>query len=89
METTAGKVYTIKLISGEELVARINQKDGITELLKPKALVLGPQGFSMAPWMMSAPDSNVVISDTVIVGATETNDMVAKQYLKQVTGLEV
>jgi hypothetical protein len=41
------------------------------------------------PWMMSAPDNNVVISDTVIVGATETSAQVATQYLKQVTGIQV
>lgn len=83
------KVYSIKLISGEEVIARLNQHDGVSELIKPRALIMGPQGLSMMPWMMSAPDNNVAISDTMIVGATETSDMVAKQYIKQVTGLQI
>jgi hypothetical protein len=83
------KVYTIKLMSGEEIISRVKQEGGVTELLKPRTVGMGPQGFAMMPWMMSAPDNNVVISDTVIVGATETSKNVATQYLKQVTGLEV
>lgn len=88
MEQT--KVYSIKLISGEEIVARINkQTDDVTELNKPRALVMGPQGFSMIPWMMSAPDSNIIISNTTIAGATETSSMISTQYIKHVTGLQV
>jgi hypothetical protein len=83
------KVYTIKLMSGEELIARVKQEGGIVELIKPRAVCMGPQGFAMMPWMMSAPDNNVAISDTMIVGATETSQQVATQYLKQVTGLQI
>lgn len=84
------KVYSIKLMSGEELISRVKkEKDGVTELIKPRTVGMGPQGFAMMPWIMSAPDNNVVISDTVIMGATETSDMVAKQYIQQVTGLKV
>jgi len=84
------KVYTIKLMSGEEIISRVNQKEGgVTELLKPRSIGMGPQGFAMMPWMLSAPDNNVIISDTVIIGATETSQNVANQYIKQVTGLQV
>jgi hypothetical protein len=83
------KVYSIKLISGEELISRVKQEGGVTELIKPRAVGMGPQGFAMMPWMMSSPDSNVIVSDTVIMGATETSQMVANQYIKQVTGIEV
>ena len=76
-------------MSGEEIISRVKQEGGVTELLKPRTVGMGPQGFAMMPWMMSAPDNNVVISDTVIVGATETSKNVATQYLKQVTGIEV
>lgn len=83
------KVYTIKLMSGEEVISRVKQEGGVTELIKPRTVGMGPQGFAMMPWMMSAPDNNVVISDTVIVGATETSQNIANQYIKQVTGLQV
>ena len=83
------KVYTIKLISSEELIARVKQENGVTELIKPPSIGMGPQGFAMMPWMLSAPDNNVVISDTAIIGATETSQQVASQYIKQTTGIEI
>ena len=83
------KVYTIKLISGEEIISRVNQLDGVTELIKPRSIGMGPQGFAMMPWMLSAPDNNVVISDTAIIGATETSSQVSKQYIQQTTGLQI
>jgi hypothetical protein len=84
------KVYTIKLISGEEIIARVKQEGGVTELLKPRSITMAGNGsFGMMPWLVSAPDSNVLISDTAIVGAVETGQMVATQYLKQVTGIQV
>lgn len=84
------KVYTIKLISGEELIARVEQENGVTKLLKPRAIAMtGNGGFGMMPWLVSAPDSNVLISDTTIVGAVETGQMVTTQYLKQTTGIQV
>ncbi len=43
------KVYTIKLMSGEELIARVKQEGGVTELLKPRTVGMGPQGFAMMP----------------------------------------
>lgn len=83
------KVYTVKLISGEEIISRVNQKDGTTELVKPRLVAMMPQGFGMTPWMLSAPDTNVIISDNMIVGAAETSDMVSKEYIKQTTGLAI
>jgi hypothetical protein len=84
------KVYTIKLISGEELIARVKQENGITELIKPRSIAMtGNGGFGMMPWLVSAPDSNVLIADTTIVGAVETGQMVAQQYIKQITGIQV
>ena len=84
------EVYTIKLISGEEIIARVKQEGGVTELLKPRSIAMtGNGGFGMMPWLVSAPDSNVLISDATIVGAVKTGQTVATQYIKQVTGIQV
>ena len=62
----------------------------MTELLKPRSIArTGNGGFGMMAWLVSAPDSNVLISDTTIVGAVKTGQMVATQYIKQVTGIQV
>lgn len=83
------KVYTIKMISGEEIIARVEQADGVTKLLKPRAIAMTGNSFGMMPWLISSPDSNVLVSDTAIVAAVETSQMVTTQYLKQVTGIQV
>lgn len=84
------KVYTIKLISGEEIIARVKQDGGVTELIKPRAIAMNATGgFGMMPWLVSAPDSNVLIADTTIVGAVETGQIVANQYIKQTTGIQI
>lgn len=92
METVSGKVYTLKLISGEELVTRFVETGSATHdvIKKPMLLAMGPQGFGMMPWAFSASeDKDIQLLKTAIVAIVETSDMVAKQYLKQVTGLHV
>jgi hypothetical protein len=42
------------------------------------------------PWSLSADETkNIQLLKSAIVAIVETSDMVAKQYLKQVTGLHV
>lgn len=93
METVNGKVYTLKLISGEELVTRFEHGAGSAThdvIKKPLLLAMGPQGFGMMPWCLSADEAkNIQLLKSAIVAIVETSDMVAKQYLKQVTGLTV
>lgn len=93
METTSGKVYTLKLISGEEVVTRFAEGEGSAThdvIKKPMLLAMGPQGFGMMPWSVSADENkNIQLLKSAIVAIMETSDMVAKQYLKQVTGLHV
>lgn len=86
---TDNKVYTIKMISGEEIVSRINKLEGMQELIKPRTVMVGQQGYGLAPWMVTAPDSNCIVSDQAIVAATETDKSVAQQYIKQTTGVDV
>lgn len=93
METVNGKVYTLKLISGEEIVTRFEYGAGSDThdvIKKPMLLAMGPQGFGMMPWCLSADENrNIQLLKSAIVAITETSDMVAKQYLKQVTGIQV
>ena len=86
---TDNKVYTIKMISGEEIVSRINKLEGMQELVKPYTVMISQQGYGLAPWMATAPDSNCIVSDQAIVAAAETDKSVAQQYIKQTTGVDV
>ena len=92
MDTVSGKVYTLKLISGEEIVTRFGGMGSDTHdvIKKPMLLAMGPQGFGMMPWALSADESkDIQLLKSAIVAIVETSDMVAKQYLKQVTGLQI
>lgn len=92
METVSGKVYTLKLISGEEIVTRFADNGSATHdvIKKPMLLAMGPQGFGMMPWALSADENrDIQLLKSAIVAITETSDMVAKQYLKQVTGIQI
>lgn len=86
-----GDAISLKLISGEELIARLEESDGNTvTLVKPMSLIMGPQGFGLAPYMMSAPaDSKITIPTSAIVAQTKTADEIAKQYIKQTTGIQL
>ena len=92
MDTVSGKVYTLKLISGEEIVTRFAKFGSASHdvIKKPMLLAMGPQGFGMMPWALSADESkDIQLLKSAIVAIVETSDMVAKQYLKQVTGLQI
>ena len=84
------KVMSLKLISGEEIIARIAEENETTyKLTKPLCMIATPNGgFGLAPAMFSiSPTDSVVVNKNTVAmyGATE-ND-IATQYLAKTTGL--
>ena len=61
---TPGEIYTFKLVSGEEITAKIfKNTDGVFEVTQPISMVLGPQGLQMMPSLFSSnPEKNVYIN---------------------------
>ena len=82
-------IITIKLTSGEELIAKFEEEDdGSLTVGKPFALVPNQQGLGMVPWIMSTnPDTKVSINKNTVVCFLKTDDGIGKQYLQQTTGL--
>ena len=86
----SNKVMSIKLITGEEIIARIAEETQTTyKLTKPLCMIATPQGgFGLAPAVFSIPPTDSVMlnkSAVAIYGATDSD--IANQYLAKTTGL--
>lgn len=84
-------VYTIKLNSGEELVAKVvGVEFGRLTVSKPVSMAPGPQGLQLVPSLFSSnPDKNVDINITSISMSTPTRDDVETAYIEATTGITV
>lgn len=88
---TKGDVVTLKLSSGEEVIARFEKEkpEGI-EVSKPMALSVSPQGIGLMPFMFTlSRDSNITIKSSNITVIVNTDDEFAKQYMESTTGIKL
>lgn len=87
---TIGDVITLKLTSGEEVVGRLqdNQDHKSVYIKKPVTFMMGAQGLGLVPFAFSAPqDVTISFPENVIICKFKTDQIVAKQYIQQTTGL--
>jgi len=93
----ANDVKVLKLITGEELIARvIEEKNNLITLEKPMILQMlapntttGQIGFALVPWMKAAKNEKVTISTEHIIAEDEGSEQTQKNYLQVVTGLSL
>lgn len=87
----SGKVYTFKLNSGEELIAKVEQAGGDwTIISEPVSVAPGPQGMGLVPSMFTAdPKENVRLNTASIALCAITDDAVRMKYLEATTGIKV
>ena len=92
----ANDVKVLKLITGEEVLARISDDlsngDGLIILNKPMTLQpvpgqAGQMGFALVPWFISGKNENITISIDHVIAQDEPNTKSEKNYLAAVTGL--
>jgi hypothetical protein len=83
------QIYTLKLISGEEITAKVVEICGdVIEVTQPISMVLGPQGLQMMPSLFSAnQDKTVHINTATIVMQAETREDVKSKYIEATTGI--
>lgn len=86
-----GDVVTLKMIGGDEVVAKLDEViDGAYILAKALVVMMGQQGFGLAPFVLTAnPDARLTVAKTAVICITKTFDNVAKEYIKQTTGIVV
>jgi len=93
----ANDVKVLKLITGEELIARvIEEKNNLITLEKPMILQMlapdrttGQVGFALMPWMQAAKNEKVIISTEHIIAEDGGSEQTEKNYLQLVTGLSL
>lgn len=88
---TVTDIVTVKILGGDEVVGRLAAVDnGVIRLNKPHAVMMGQQGFGLAPYVLTAgPDFKIDIKDEHIVCIVKTFEAVAKEYIKQTSGIMV
>jgi hypothetical protein len=87
-----GKVYTFKLNSGEELIAKVVQSElyGFVEIATPVSVAPGPQGLGLVPSMFTADaDETVRLNIASVAIYALTDDSVKMKYIEATTGIQV
>jgi hypothetical protein len=90
MNLETGKIYTLKLNSGEELVAKVLKAEfGTLQVSHPLSMAMSQQGIQMVPSLFSADLKNVDINTASIAMSTPARDDVVKAYTEATTGLDL
>ena len=85
------KVYTFKLNSGEELIAKVIQAGSeFIQIEEPVSIAPTQQGMQMIPSVFTAnPKGDFKLNTTSIALYAETDDSVKDKYLEATTGIKV
>ena len=88
---TEGEVITLKLTSGEELVAKLTEEtDRYYKLSKPMVIGMGQQGPGLMPYLFTVhPDKAVKLLKTTVTVAEATDETFAKQFLESTSGIKL
>ena len=92
MTVETGRVYTFKLNSGEEMIAKVIgiNSQNLIEIENPVSVAPGPQGMGLVPSMFTAdPDKNAQLNMSNVALYSITDDSVRMKYLEATTGIKV
>jgi len=91
MDTT---VRVIKLVTGEEIIARIaDSQDGFLHLERPKLVhplppnAAGQLGVGLAPWCLAGKTASFKIETKHVIVILEPIPAMEKTYLSAITGI--
>ena len=92
MTLEVGKVYTFKMNSGEELIAKFHCEavGNYIAVTDPVSVAPGPQGMGLVPSLFTAdPSQSVTINTDNIAMYVETDSNVRGKYTEATTGIKV
>lgn len=92
MTLEVGKVYTFKMNSGEELIAKYSSEcaGDYIAVTDPVSVAPGPQGMGLVPSLFTAdPSKSVTINTNNIAMYVETDDSVRMKYTEATTGIKL
>jgi hypothetical protein len=84
-----GEVITLKLTSGEEIVAKLVEDGPMYYKLKnPQVIGMGPKGPGLMPYLFTvSPDREIKLAKSTVTVAEVTDEMFAKQFIESTTGI--
>jgi hypothetical protein len=85
------QVYTFKMNSGEEMVAKVKQSGGDWIILEePVSIAPGPKGMGLVPSMFTAdPKEEIQLNTNSVSLISKTDDSVKMKYIEATTGITV
>jgi hypothetical protein len=88
---SSGDVITLKLTSGEELVAKLAEEtDSYYKLSRPMVIGMGQQGPGLMPYLFTvSPNADVKLQKSTVTVAELTDESFAKQFLESTTGIKL
>lgn len=92
MTLEVGKVYTFKLNSGEELIAKVTaEMTGETiAISEPVSIAPAQHGMQMIPSMFTAdPSVSVTLNTSCVTMFSETEDSIKMKYIEATTGIKI
>lgn len=88
---SSGEVVTIKLTSGEELVARLDEETPThVKLTKTMVLTAGPNGLAMVPYLFTVEQDKIIsLNKSTITVIAATMKPAADQYLTSTSDIKI
>ena len=84
---TEGDVVTLKLISGEELIARFVSETSIDITINKPLSIMMAQGLGLIPWIFLGDKDTITLKQSHVFAMVPSKRDAAKQYLEGTTGL--
>lgn len=91
MNFTENDVFTFKLTSGEELIAKVvGREDNFLILEEPVSVAPGPKGIGLVPSIFTADiGQKVKLNTNTITLIADTQEDVKVKYIEATTGISV
>lgn len=85
---TEGDIVSLKLINGDELIARFEKETADTVTInRPMSITIGPQGLGMMPWLFLGSKESMTLKKDHIFVMTSSKKEAADQYMQGTTGI--
>jgi hypothetical protein len=85
---TNGSVVSLKLVNGDEIIARYDGEDDNTIMVnRPLALTMGAQGLGMIPWLFLGDTESFTLKREHVFVMVPSKKDAADQYMQGTTGI--
>jgi len=88
---SVGEVITLKLTSGEEIVAKlVEESDTFYKLSRPMVIGMGSKGPGLMPYLFTVnPQKDIKLLKNTVTVAEATDKEFADQFIQTTTGIQV